>query len=107
MALQSSGAISINDVAGEFGGSTPHSLSEYYSAASGVPSSGAISLSDFYGTSAAINIEWMLVAGAGGGNAGGGGAGGMKNGSANGLTSGQTISISIGGGGQGGQQGVC
>ena len=72
MALQSSGAISINDVAGEFGGSTPHSLSEYYSAASGVPSSGAISLSDFYGTSAAINIEWMLVAGAGGGQAGGG-----------------------------------
>ena len=30
MGLQSSGAISINDVAGEFGGSTPHSLSEYY-----------------------------------------------------------------------------
>jgi hypothetical protein len=50
MALQSSGAISLNDIAGEFGGSTPHSLSEYYAAASGVPSSGAIDFADFYGT---------------------------------------------------------
>jgi hypothetical protein len=30
MALQSSGAISLNDIATEFGGTTPHSLSEYY-----------------------------------------------------------------------------
>lgn len=59
MALQSSGAISIGDIAGEFGGSTPHSLSEYYGAASGVPSSGAISISDFYGTS---NIVFTLSA---------------------------------------------
>ena len=51
MALQSSGAISLQDIATEFGGSTPHSLSEYYGVASGVPSSGTISLSDFYGTS--------------------------------------------------------
>jgi hypothetical protein len=57
MALQSSGAISLADVAGEFGGSTPHSLSEYYRGGSfvgsfvtAVPASGAISLSDFYGT---------------------------------------------------------
>ena len=49
MALQSSGPISLNDVAGEFSGSTPHSLSEYYGVASGVPGSGTISLSDFYG----------------------------------------------------------
>ena len=47
MALPGSGALSINDIAGEFGGSAPHSLSEYYSAASGVPGSGAISISDF------------------------------------------------------------
>lgn len=52
MPLQSSGAISLSEIAGEFGGSVPHSLSEYYSAASGVPASGAISFSDFYGTSA-------------------------------------------------------
>ena len=30
MALQSSGAISLNDIAGEFGGATPHAMSEYY-----------------------------------------------------------------------------
>ena len=52
MALQSSGAISLANIAAEFGGSTPHSLSEYYGVASGVPSSGTISLSNFYGTSA-------------------------------------------------------
>ena len=52
MALQSSGPISNGDVQGEFGGSNPASLSEYYSAATGVPSSGnPISLSDFYGKS--------------------------------------------------------
>lgn len=51
MGLQTSGAISLNDVAGVFGGSTPHSLSEYYGAATGVPTSGPISLSDFYGKS--------------------------------------------------------
>ena len=52
MGLQSNGPISLNDIAGEFGGSAPHSLSEYYGAANGVPTSGAISLSDFYGKSA-------------------------------------------------------
>ena len=51
MALQTSGAISIADIATEFGGSAPHSLSEYYGAASGVPTSGAISISHFYGKS--------------------------------------------------------
>ena len=48
MALQSSGAISLSQIAAEFGGSTPHSLSEYYGAAAGVPSSGAIDFADFY-----------------------------------------------------------
>ena len=51
MGLQSSGSISLNNIAGEFGGSAPHSLSEYYGVASGVPASGAISLANFYGTS--------------------------------------------------------
>ena len=51
MALQSSGVISIGDIASEFGGSAPHALSEYYGAATGVPASGTIALSDFYGTS--------------------------------------------------------
>lgn len=51
MALPASGILSLSDIRGEFGGSTPDSLSEYYSAASGVPASGTISISDFYGTS--------------------------------------------------------
>ena len=54
MALPGSGAIALSDIADEFGGSTPHSMSEYYSGGLGpseVPASGAISFSDFYGTS--------------------------------------------------------
>jgi len=51
MTLPSSGAISLNDVQGEHGGSNPISLSEYYGVAQSVPSSGnAISLQDFRGT---------------------------------------------------------
>ena len=59
MALQSSGnAISLSDIQTEFGGSNPISISEYYRGGSfmtdnntGVPTSGAIDMSDFYGTS--------------------------------------------------------
>ena len=62
MALQSSGAISLLDIAGEFGGGQPHSISEYYGAASGVPSSGAIDFADFYGKSAAAaNIQGVYA----------------------------------------------
>lgn len=56
MALQSSGAISLSDIATEFGGTTPHSISEYYSAAAGLPASGAITFDDFYGLSSAITV---------------------------------------------------
>jgi hypothetical protein len=63
MALQSSGTITIQDIADEFGGTAPHSLSEYYrngvyvgSNNTGVPTSGTISLSDFYGASAATVV---------------------------------------------------
>lgn len=67
MALQTSGAISLSDIQTEFGGSNPISLSEYYAGGSYVPSgtsgtngavptSGAISLSDFYGTQAGVTI---------------------------------------------------
>ena len=62
MALQSSGAISLLDISGEFGGSAPHSLSEYYGAADGVPSSGTIRFSDFYGTSAVPPSQSFTVA---------------------------------------------
>lgn len=52
MTLPASGPLSLGDIAGEFGGSVPHAISEYYGADAGVPASGAISISDFYGTSA-------------------------------------------------------
>lgn len=52
MALPSSGTLSLDDIANEFGGSEPHALSEYYGADGGIPSSGTISIADFYGASA-------------------------------------------------------
>jgi hypothetical protein len=58
MTIVSSGAISLGTSAGtnrsisaEYGDSPPHSLSEFYGADTGVPASGTISFSDFYGTS--------------------------------------------------------
>jgi len=56
MALPNSGAISLNDIQTEFGGTNPISISEYYGADTGVPASGTISISDFYGTSNAPTI---------------------------------------------------
>ena len=51
MGLQSSGQISLSNIATEFGGSAPHSLSEYYGKGN-APGSGEIQLAaDFYGTS--------------------------------------------------------
>ena len=67
MAIQNTGQIKITDVSGEFGGSAPHALSEYYGAATGVPNSGQIALSDFYGTSDSFSVEYVIVAGGGGG----------------------------------------
>jgi len=70
--IEASGAISLGTTAGtnrsisaEFGGTAPHSLSEYYrdgtysdginipAGETGIPASGAISFSNFYGTAAA------------------------------------------------------
>ena len=64
MTLQSSGAISMNDLVGEFGGSGQARLDEYYrdinnqggavpnhANTANIPSSGTISLSNFYGAS--------------------------------------------------------
>jgi len=55
MALQASGAIKLSEIQTEFGGSNPISMSEYYrngtyvpSNNSNVPTSGEISMSDFY-----------------------------------------------------------
>ncbi len=55
MALTGSGQLSLGDIAGEFGGSAPHAMSEYYDGGLGpsaAPSSGEIKISDFHGTSA-------------------------------------------------------
>jgi len=61
MALPSSGQLSLDDIQTEFGGSNPIGLSEYYGVASGVPSSGTIDISDFYGTSATATGQTMQV----------------------------------------------
>ena len=59
MVLQSSGAISLNDIQNEFGGTNPIGINEYYSAASGIPSSGLISFNQFYGKSAVP--PWEII----------------------------------------------
>ncbi len=53
--LPDSGQLDMDNISGEFGGSPPHSLSEYYrnggfttSNNTSVPTSGAISISNFY-----------------------------------------------------------
>ena len=61
MAIVSSGEVKLSDLATEFGGSAPHQMSEYYAGGSNVPSgtgsvpsSGQISLTQFYGTTAIV-----------------------------------------------------
>jgi hypothetical protein len=64
MALPASGQLSLSQIVGEFGGSAPHSLSEYYrngglvpSGNTNVPTSGIIDFSDFYGAQAIVNRD--------------------------------------------------
>jgi len=75
MALPTSGALTLLDIANEMGGTTPHSLSEYYrgggltkdvGANSAVPTSGQISITDFYGADNYIgglmaDVNWSAV----------------------------------------------
>jgi hypothetical protein len=124
MVLQSSGQISLANLATEFGDSAPHSLSEFYRGGglvsnsatnSNVPTSGTISLANFYGAQAAIEFtaEYLVVAGGGGGGQslptlpgnnsygyadGGGGAGGLLTGTFT-LNSTKTYTAVIGAGG--------
>lgn len=109
MALQSSGAISLNDIQTEFGGSNPIGINEYYGVAPGIPASGQISIGDFYGASAGtpgavpFTLELLVIASGGraqtdgeaGGQNGGGGAGGMYFVTIPGVGPGTTIPISI------------
>jgi hypothetical protein len=69
MTLPVSGEISLADIAGEFGGSVPHSMSEYYRDGglvpgnnTSVPTSGTIDMADFYGTTA-LAITWNTASG--------------------------------------------
>lgn len=55
MPLQSSGAISLDNIQTEFGGSNPIGIDEYYGRG-GAPASGTISIGDFYGRSAGATL---------------------------------------------------
>ena len=72
MALPDSGAISLNEIATQYGGSAPHSLKDYYRNGTegvpdtvtthSIPTSGEIGLKDFYGSSETNNRDirvWM------------------------------------------------
>lgn len=64
MTLQASGPISASEIQTELDGTNPISLSEYYSAATGLPASGPISFSDFYGVSGlTIDLPASVTAG--------------------------------------------
>jgi hypothetical protein len=56
MPLPTTGPISLANIAAEFGGTAPHSVSEYYAAAAGVPGVGAVGIGAFRGKSAEIAI---------------------------------------------------
>lgn len=51
MPLQTTGEIKLSQIATEFTDAAPHQMSEFYSAATGIPASGEISMADFYGAS--------------------------------------------------------
>jgi hypothetical protein len=67
MALQSSGAISMNQIKDEFGGTGSHALSEYHALAglgvSGIPASGEISFSHFRGKSNQVTTSVWVSSG--------------------------------------------
>ena len=107
MALQTSGPISLSQVQGEFGGSNPISLSEYYrggayttSNNTSVPTSGPISLGNFYGATKQVTVTYYVIGGGGAGGQGWGTSGGSASGTASSLSgSGFTTVTSNGGAG--------
>jgi hypothetical protein len=70
MVLQSTGVISLENIQTEFGGANPIGLDEYYlngayttgSGATGIPTSGGISLGSFYGKSKVVASSWPPTA---------------------------------------------
>jgi hypothetical protein len=107
MALQGSGAISLSQIQTELGGANPVSLSEYYrngtytgSNNTSVPTSGAISMSNFYGAS---SVDLVPDATAWNDIYQTGSSGGSTSGSANtvtvtGINTSITLSITLTGG---------
>jgi len=68
MTLQASGAIALSQIQAELGGANPISLSEYYRGGAytgpgntSVPTSGAISMSNFYGAENAFELVYSNV----------------------------------------------
>lgn len=101
------GQLSLADIAGEYGGSAPHALSEYYGDGN-APGSGEIQIhADFNGTSniVPINVNYFILAGGGGGGNSaswydpGGGAGGMVVSTATENSVFANIAITVGAGG--------
>lgn len=79
MAIKTSGPLSITDIVAEFGGDPPHSLNEYYRGGglvpespvnANVPTSGAISIEDFYGSTNVLAVVYEIIGGGGGGGSG-------------------------------------
>lgn len=138
MPLPNTGAISLSDIQTEFGGSNPISLNEYYKGgayvsnndtAPNVPTSGQISVSNFYGA-AKVNspstVEYLVVGGGGPGmgsasfrefwypgklgpiyiynwiQGAGGGAGGYRTATGLAVSAGTTYPVTVGAGGAGG-----
>lgn len=69
MPISSSGPITLNDIQNEFGGANPINLDEYYLNGpyvtpnnTGVPTSGQISLSSFYGTYKTSTVSSVVLA---------------------------------------------
>ena len=86
MAVKSSGSLSFNtDIVGEFGGSVPHSFSEYILSMAlwfrmhpnnNVPTSNSnISMSGFYGSVKGVYMTYEIIGAGGGGGAGDGSPG--------------------------------
>lgn len=72
MTLPTSGALSLNDIKGEFGGPSDPALGDYYAGGAyvpagtsgtygAVPSSGAIGIRNFYGTSNYLDVQTVTV----------------------------------------------
>lgn len=81
MTLPASGSISLSQIATEFGGSAPHSLTEYYRGGSlvqnrppnlAIPTSGSIDLTDFYGASASPAVDLLAFTASASGGTGAG-----------------------------------